>query len=78
MIMGAHGSIVVEHCATIQEVGNLMRSLNFFNLPNPSNCTQFTQPLTEMITGSSKILLGSRAQPVPKAYNLTAICEPTV
>jgi hypothetical protein len=34
----------------------------------------FTQPITEMITRSRKIFLGSRALPVRRAYNLTAIC----
>jgi hypothetical protein len=40
---------------------------------------EFTQPLTEMGTRSRKIIfLGSRAQPVHMADNLTAICEPIV
>jgi hypothetical protein len=39
----------------------------------------FTQPLTEFITRSRKIIfLGSRAGPVRKSNNLTAICEPIV
>jgi hypothetical protein len=50
--------------------------MHFFNLLNPSSRTmalEFTQPLTEMITRSGKIMfLGSRAWPVRKADNLTA------
>jgi hypothetical protein len=34
-----------------------------------------TQPLTEMSTGN---LPGGKWRPARKAYNLTAICEPTV
>jgi hypothetical protein len=45
-----------------------MRSLNFFNLPNPSGLTRalgFTQRLTDMITRNIRIVfLGSRARPV--------------
>jgi hypothetical protein len=53
--------------------------LSFF--PNPSSRTMaaMTQPLTEMSTRSRKIMfLGSKARPVRRADNLTAICEPTV
>jgi hypothetical protein len=40
---------------------------------------EFTQPLTEMSFGSRKTMfLGSRARPVRKADNFTAICEPIV
>jgi hypothetical protein len=55
-----------------------MRSLDFFNLSNPSSLTmalRSTQPLTEMITTN---LPGGKGQPVCKADNLTAICELTV
>jgi hypothetical protein len=55
-----------------------MRSLNFFNWPNPSSRTMAlgsTQPLTEM---STKNLPGSKGWPEHKADNLTAICKPTV
>jgi hypothetical protein len=55
-----------------------IRSLDFFNLPNPSSRTMtlgLTQPLTEM---STRNLPGGKGQPVCKADNLTAICEPTV
>jgi hypothetical protein len=55
-----------------------MRSLDFFNLPNPSNRTVFkglTQPLTEM---STRNLLGGKGRPALKADNLTAVCEPIV
>jgi hypothetical protein len=39
----------------------------------------FTQPLTEMSTRSRKIIfLGSRALPVRRTDNFTAICEPIV
>jgi hypothetical protein len=39
----------------------------------------FTQLLTEMSTRGRKIMfLGSRARPVRRADNLTAICEPIV
>jgi hypothetical protein len=39
----------------------------------------FTQPLIEMSTRSEKIMfLGSRAQLVFRANNLTAICQPIV
>jgi hypothetical protein len=51
-----------------------MRSLGFFNLPNPSSCNMApgtTQPLTEM---STRNLPGGKGQPVRKA-DLTAICE---
>jgi hypothetical protein len=37
-----------------------------------------TQPLIEMSARSIKMFLGSRAQPVRRADNLTAICEPIV
>jgi hypothetical protein len=50
----------------------------FFSLPNPSSRTMdlhSTQPLTEM---STRDLPGGKAWPARKAYNLTAICEPTV
>jgi hypothetical protein len=39
----------------------------------------FTQSLTEMSSRNRKIMfLGSRALPVRRADNLTAICEPIV
>jgi hypothetical protein len=57
----------------------LMRSLNCFNLPNPSSRTRpwgLLSLLTEMSTGSRKVMfLGSR---VYRADNLTTICEPIV
>jgi hypothetical protein len=55
-----------------------IRSLNFFSLPNPSSRTMalgFTQPPTEMSTGS---VSGDKVQLTHKADNLTAICELTV
>jgi hypothetical protein len=50
--------------------------IGFFCLPNPSSHTMtlgFTQPLTEMSTSRS---FKGDVQPVHKADNLTAICEP--
>jgi hypothetical protein len=57
----------------------LMRSLEFFNLRNPSNGTmalRSTQPLTEMSTRNILgIFLGGKGQLAHKADNLTAIYE---
>jgi hypothetical protein len=51
-----------------------------FNLPNLSGRTRprgFTQPLTEMSTRSRKIMfLGSKARPVLRIDDLTAISQP--
>jgi hypothetical protein len=55
-----------------------MRSLNFFNLPNPSSRTMVlgsTPSLTEM---SSRNLPRSKERSERKADNLTAIYEPIV
>jgi hypothetical protein len=55
-----------------------MRSLDFFNLPNPSSRTmalRSTQPLTEM---SARNIPGGKEQPEHKGDNLIAICEPIV
>jgi hypothetical protein len=55
-----------------------MRSLDFFNWPNPSSRTMAlwsTQLLTEM---STRNLPGGKGRPVHKAHNLTAICQPIV
>jgi hypothetical protein len=55
-----------------------MRSLKFFNLPNPCSRTMAlgsTQPLTDM---SMRNLPGAKWWPARKADNLTAICEPIV
>jgi hypothetical protein len=68
------------------QVRVMMRSLNFFNLPNPSSHTMalgFTDllgfTLTEMSTRRTQIMfLGSGAWLACKAVNLTAICEPSV
>jgi hypothetical protein len=52
-----------------------MRSMNSFNLPNPSSRTMalgLTQPLTEM---SARNLLGGKRRTERKNENLTAICE---
>jgi hypothetical protein len=53
-----------------------MRSLDIFNLPNPSSRTMTlgsTQPPTEMNTMN---ILRGKGRPKRKADNLTAICEP--
>jgi hypothetical protein len=53
----------------------LVRSLDFFNWPNPSRRTMAlgsVQPLTEM---SIRNIPGCKGRPVRKAYSLTAICE---
>jgi hypothetical protein len=55
-----------------------MRSLDFFNWPNPSGRTMAlgsTQPLTEMIPGD---FLGGKWWPAHETDNLIAICEPIV
>jgi hypothetical protein len=54
-----------------------MRSLDFFNLPNPSSRTMTlgsTQPLTEMSTRNFPGG-GGKERPARKVDNLTAICE---
>jgi hypothetical protein len=54
-----------------------MRSLDFFNLPNPSSLTMAlgsTQPLTEV----NRIFLGAKGRPARKADNFTAMCESIV
>jgi hypothetical protein len=54
-----------------------MRSLGFFNWPNPSSNTMVlgsTQPLTEM---STRNLPGGKGRPAREA-DLIAICEPIV
>jgi hypothetical protein len=59
-----------------------MRSLDIFNLPNPSSRTMalgLTQPLTEISTwnvpGGGG---GGKSRPTRKADNHTAFCEPIV
>jgi hypothetical protein len=55
-----------------------MRSLDFFDRPNPSSRTMavgWTQALTEM---SASNLPGGKWRSSRKADNLTAICEPVV
>jgi hypothetical protein len=54
-----------------------MSSLNFINLPNPSDhisSWDFTQPLIEMSTRDKEKFLGSKVRPMLEANNLTAIC----
>jgi hypothetical protein len=70
-------SISSTHYYTILQAGRSqvlfpMRSLDFFNLPNPSSRTQ---PLTEMGTRN---LPGGKGRPARKADNFTAICKPIV
>jgi hypothetical protein len=58
-----------------------MKRMIFVDLNNPCARTRrwgVTQPLTDMSTRSRKMFLRSRARPVRKADNLTAICEPIV
>jgi hypothetical protein len=79
-ILGAHSSVV---SCPMREAGRLrfrflIRSLDFFNWPNPSSRTMAlgsTQPLTEMSTGN---LPGGKGRQARKADNLTAICKPIV
>jgi hypothetical protein len=55
-----------------------IRSLDFFNLPNPSKHTTAlgsTQPLTEISTRNHP---GGKERPARKADNFIAICEPIV
>jgi hypothetical protein len=55
-----------------------MRSLNFFNLPNPSSRNMAlgsTQSVTEM---STRNLPGGKGWPAHKGDKLTALYKPTV
>jgi hypothetical protein len=55
-----------------------IKSLDFFDLPNPSSRNMAlgsTQPLTEL---STRNLPGGHGRLAHKADNFTAICEPTV
>jgi hypothetical protein len=68
------------HYATSRKVAGLNpdKVIGFFNLCNPSShimVLELTQPLKEISTGN---LPEGKAQPMQKADNLTAICEPTV
>jgi hypothetical protein len=80
MLSGARGSVLVK--ALCYKPGSRSDEVIFLNVSNPSGCTSlgFTQSLTEMSTRNRKIImfLGSRARPVLRADNLTAICEPIV
>jgi hypothetical protein len=79
--IGARGSVV--GWGTMLQAGRSrvrfpMRSLGFFNRPNPFSLTmalESTQPLSEM---STRNLPWGKGRPERKADNLTAICEPTV
>jgi hypothetical protein len=75
---GARFSVVVKAIG-----GFDTRWGDFLNVPNPSGRTRpwgFTQPPTEISTRNIKIImsLGSKVQPVRRADNLAAICEPIV
>jgi hypothetical protein len=66
------------HLFDVSRVRFSMRSLTFFNLPNPSSRNMAlgsTRPLTEM---STRKIPGGKGWPVCKADNLTAICERTI
>jgi hypothetical protein len=55
-----------------------MRSMDFFNLPNPSSHTMalgLTRPVKEM---STRNIPGGKELPAHKADNLTAICDQSV
>jgi hypothetical protein len=65
-------------CIRVSRVRFPMRSLDFFNWPNPSSLSMAlgsTQPLTEM---STRNLSGGKWQPARKVDNLNANCEPIV
>jgi hypothetical protein len=78
---GTRGSVV--GWGTVLQAGRSrvrfrMRSLDFFNLPNPFSSTMTlgsAQALTEM---STRIFLEGKRRPARKADNLTAIREPIV
>jgi hypothetical protein len=55
-----------------------MRSLEFFNRPNPSSRTLALESTQRLIEMSTTNLYGAKGRPVHKADNLTAICEPLV
>jgi hypothetical protein len=78
--MGTHGIAVIKALSYKMEGRELeirRSELVFFNLPNPSCRSRpwdFTQLLTEMSIRSRKIMfLASRARPVHRANNHTAI-----
>jgi hypothetical protein len=54
--------------------------MNFCNLPNPSGHTElrFTHSLAEVGTRGRKMFVVSRARPMRKVDNITAICEAIV
>jgi hypothetical protein len=75
------GSVVRWGTATNRKVAGsiLDEVIGFFNWPNPSSSTMAQgsiQPLTEM--SPRNLLVGSKARPVRKTDNLTAICEPII
>jgi hypothetical protein len=62
----------------VSRVRFAMRSLDIFDLFNPSSRTMAlgsTQPLTEM---STRNLPGGKGRPASKSDNLIVICEPIV
>jgi hypothetical protein len=56
------------------------KSLNFFNLPNPTRPWVYSASNRNEYQKQKKkkMFLGSKAQQAHKADNLTTICEPTV
>jgi hypothetical protein len=71
---------LVEYYTTSRKVAGSIpyEVIEFFTWPNPSSRTmalESTQPLTEM---STRNFPGDKWRPVPKADNLTALCEPIV
>jgi hypothetical protein len=72
----------LRHYVASRKVASLRRdgvneSFSVYRILPAAPCSGlgFSQPLTEMSTRNKKIVfLGSRARPVRKAYNLTAIC----
>jgi hypothetical protein len=71
---GAHGSVMVKALCYKPKDGGFE---NFFNLPNLSGRTR---PRAYSASNRNeyqkqKNVLGSRARPVRRADNLTAICE---
>jgi hypothetical protein len=61
-------------------VQDRMKLINLFNLPVPSGRTRPCVNSISNINGhwKQKIFLWSKARPLRRAYNVTAICEPIV
>jgi hypothetical protein len=54
------------------------RSLDFFNLPNPSSRAMALVPTKSLTEMSTRNLAGAKGRLELKAANLTAICEEIV